>query len=93
MRTFMDRPIKKETVSLGVGGQIKRDDGFPELPPKARVTFVAEADYDNVKHKFLDDGGVEEILILTIDASTFDVTNVEEAPPEPEQTELGAEEE
>jgi hypothetical protein len=80
MRTFMDKPIKKETVSLGVGGQITRDDDFPELPPRARVQMRLEADYNHVKHKFLDNGGVEEILILTIDADSVEVLTVSEPP-------------
>jgi len=33
-------------------------------------------------------GNVEETLILTLDVSTFEVVDVEEAPPEPEQQEL-----
>lgn len=76
----MGQRIAKETVSLGVGGQIERDDGFPELPPRSRVKFTAEADYENVKHKFLDNGKVDEILILTIDAATFEVLEVTERP-------------
>jgi hypothetical protein len=80
----MSKPIVKETIALGVGGQIHREDGFPSLPPRARVAFQAEADYENVKHKFLEKGGVEETLILTIDASTFEVLSVAEAPTQEE---------
>jgi len=84
----MDRPITKETVAFGVGGQLVLDDGFPELPPKARVTLTLDADFDNIKHKFLDKGGVEETLILTIDTATVVVVKVSEPEPEPEQTSL-----
>jgi len=83
-RTFMGRRIVKETVAFGVGGQLVREDGFPELPPHAIVEFRAKADFDNVKHKFLD-RGVEEILILTIDTKSFEVLGIEE---QPEQEEL-----
>jgi hypothetical protein len=79
-RTFMDRPITKEIVSLGIGGEIAREDGFPELPPRARVSFTAVAEYANVKHTFLAKGGIKEALILTIDADSFQVTGVEEPP-------------
>lgn len=79
-RTFLGQPIAGETVSLGVGGQLHRDDGFPELPPRSRVRFTAWADYENVKHKFLPNGKVDEILILTIDAGTFEVLEVVEQP-------------
>ena len=85
-RMFMKQTIKKETIALGVAGQIKRDDGFPELPPRARVTFKATADYETIKHKFLEKGGVEEMLILTIQPGTFEVLDVAEAP---KQEELG----
>jgi len=84
MRMYMDQPIKKETVAFGVGGQLVRDDDFPEIPPRARVTFRAEADYENVKHKFLEKGGVEETLILTIDTSTFEIIDVAEPPKQEE---------
>lgn len=80
MRMYMDRPITKETVAFGIGGQLHRNDGFPELPPRARVQFRCEADFATVKHKFTDKGGVEEILILTIDTSTFEVLAVTEPP-------------
>jgi len=85
-RTFMDRPIPKEIVSLGISGEIKRDDGFAELPPRALVKFTATAEWANVKHTFLAKGGVKEALILTIDPKTFEVTSIEE---QPEQLELG----
>lgn len=52
-REYMNRPITKEIVAFGIGGQLHRDDGFPELPPRARVSFKAEADFETVKHKFL----------------------------------------
>lgn len=81
----MDRPIKKETIAFGVGGQFIRNDGFPELPPRARVHFEAWADFENIKHKFLEKGGVEETLILTIETSTFQVLDISEPPEEPEQ--------
>lgn len=84
-RRFMGRAITKETVALGTAGQITREDGFPELPARARVHFEAWAAFDNVKHKFLEKGGVEETLILTIETHTFSVLDVEEAP---EQEEL-----
>ena len=84
----MDRPITKETVALGIGGSLVRDDDFPELPPRARVTFQCVADYENIKHKFLVKGGVVETLILTIDTSTFEVLEVTEPPAEPEQISL-----
>ena len=89
MRTYNEMPITKETVNFGVGGVFTRDDGFPELPPKARVHADVWFNFDNVKHKFLEHGNVEETLILTLDVSTFEVVAVEEAPPEPEQQELG----
>lgn len=79
-REFMGRRINKETVSLGVRGEITRDDGFPELPPLARVEFKAVADYENLKHKFRDDGKVDEALILTIDPESFEVLGVTERP-------------
>jgi hypothetical protein len=82
--SFRGQPIRKETVSLGIGGQIHRDDDFPTLPNRARVKFSAEADFSSVKHKFLDGGGVEEIVILTIDAKSFDVIEVTEKVEEPE---------
>jgi hypothetical protein len=83
-REFKGRPIKEETVSLGVGGQLSRDGDFPDIPPNARVSFQAEADYENVKYKFLDNGGVKETLILTINADTFAIVEVTEKPKEEE---------
>jgi hypothetical protein len=74
----MGETITKETIALGIGGQIERGDGFPELPKRSRVSFKAEADYENVKHRFLDGGGVEETLILTIDRHSFEVLDVTE---------------
>jgi hypothetical protein len=83
----MGRAITAETVAFGVGGQLHRDDDFPDLPAKARVHLDLYADFASVKHKFLEKGGVEEILILTIDTSTVKVLDVEEVP---EQQELPA---
>lgn len=91
MRTYNNMPITKETVNFGVGGTFTRDDGFPELPPKARVKAEAWFDFDNVKHKFLEHGNVEETLILTLEVRSFAVLEVTEPPPEPEQQELGGE--
>jgi hypothetical protein len=76
----MGEAIVKETIALGIGGSITRGDGFPDLPKRARVKFSAYADYENVKHKFLEKGGVEETLILTIEAATFEVLSVEDKP-------------
>lgn len=84
-REYNGRPITKETVNFGVGGTFVRDDGFPELPPKARVHADVWFDFDHVKHKFLDHGEVEETLILTLEVASFKVLDVEEPPPEPEQ--------
>ena len=88
MRTYNEMPITKETVNFGVGGTFVRDDGFPELPPKARIKAVAWFDFDNVKHKFLEGGKVEETLILTLEVESFEVLEVQEPEPEPEQTTL-----
>ena len=90
-RTFKERPITKETLALGIGGQIHRGDGFPELPPESRVKFTAYADYETVKYKFLDGGKVEEILILTVEAKSFEVLSIEEKPIQDELPGTGGE--
>jgi len=77
----MGLTVRKSVVDLGVGGRIERDeDAFPVPPPDALVTFKATAQFSAVKHKFLDKGGIEESVILTIRADTFEVLGVEEAP-------------
>jgi hypothetical protein len=84
-RRYMGRPITKETIAFGIGGTLVKDDGFPELPARAILDLRLKAEFDNVKHTFLEKGGVQETLILTIDASSVEVLGVEE---QPEQVEL-----
>ncbi len=79
-RLFMGRPIVAETITLGTGGMIQRDASTPDVPPRARLRFTAWADFVHVKHKFLEDGGVEETLVLTIDTKTFEIGEVIEGP-------------
>jgi hypothetical protein len=81
----MDKPITKQVINLGVGGQLTRDEDSPDIPPRALVSFHAQAAFENVKHHFTDKGTVEEALIFTIDAATFEIDGIEE---QPEQLEL-----
>lgn len=80
----MDEAIQKTTVSLGVGGEIELEQDAADLPKRARVHLDLWADYDNIKHKFLPRGGVQEIVILTVDKATFTIVDVEEKEADPE---------
>lgn len=91
MKTYLNREVTRETIALGTGGQIDRD-GKPEMPPKSVVTIQAKATTDSIKHKFLDDGTIHEILTLSIDTATFEVLDVQQ-PVEPAQLKLGEESE
>jgi hypothetical protein len=84
MATFMGRPITKETISLGLGGQIER--GEEMFPPRSQIKFEAVALMSSVKHKFATDGTVEESYILVIDPATFRVREI--SGPEPGAPEL-----
>lgn len=91
-KSFMGQRVRKSVIDLGTGGQIQRDeDVFPVPPPDALVTFRATAKFSAVKHKFLEKGGIEESLILTIKADTFEVLGVEEAPMQEELPETDGE--
>ncbi len=81
-RQFQGRDIVKTTINLGIAGQIERVDPLPAL---SLVSFSARGKVSSVKHKFRDDGAVEESTVLTIDPDSFVVANVETAP---EQTTL-----
>ena len=70
----MGRPITKETISLGLGGQIDR--AGEQFPPRGKVKFEAVALVSSVKHKFVDDGTVEESVIMVIDPATFRVMDI-----------------
>lgn len=76
-REFMKRRISKEVINLGIGGQIER--GGDEMPPRSTVKFQAEGVVSSIKHKFLEDGTVEEMTVLTIVADTFKVLGVKAA--------------
>jgi hypothetical protein len=79
---FMGRRISKEIINLGTAGQIER--GGNELPPRATVRFEAEATVSSIKHKFLEDGTVEESTILTLIADSFGVVSIAKAAEQPE---------
>lgn len=81
-RQFMGREISKEVIALGTAGMIER--GPEELPPRSLVHFAAQATASSIKHKFLEDGTVEEMTVLTILADTFEVLDVEKAHEQPE---------
>ena len=80
--TFMGRKISREIITLGIGGQIER--GGEELPPRATVEFSARGLVSKVSHKFLEDGTIEEMTVLTIDKDSFEVLAVEAAAEQPE---------
>lgn len=82
-KEFMRRRISKEVINLGIGGQIER--GGEELPPRSTVKFQAQATVSSVKFKFIEDGTVEELTILTVDPESFAVLAVK---PATEQQEL-----
>ena len=86
-RKFKGRTVSKETISFGVAGQLERNDDMPEMPPRHMVRFEATAQMSSVKGKFLPDGTVHEITVLTMAPSTFRVLDVSE-PPEPDEPEL-----
>lgn len=77
VRQFMGRRISKQVVNLGIGGRIER--GGEELPPRSTVEFKAEALVSSIKHKFLEDGSVEEMTVLTVVADSFQVITIEPA--------------
>ena len=74
--TFKGRRVTRETVALGIGGQIERRDA--DLPPDAIVTFRAAAKVSSVRHKFLPRKKVEEQTVLTIIPASFEVLEVSE---------------
>jgi len=76
--TFMGLPISKETISLGLGGQIDR--GGEEFAPRSTIKFEAVAIVSSIKHKFLKDGTVEESTIMVIDPDSFRVRGIAEPP-------------
>lgn len=78
MQTFMGLPISKETIALGLGGQIDR--GGEEFQPRSTIRFEALAIVSSIKHKFLKDGTVEESTIMVIDPESFRVRGIEAAP-------------
>lgn len=78
---FEGRPIRKETIALGIGGQIER---FAELPPRAEVIFEARAIVDSVKFKYTENGMVDEITSLTVQNDSFKVKKVIEHEPPPQ---------
>jgi hypothetical protein len=77
MTKFMERVISKRTLCLGIAGQIEH--GAEDLPPRAMVDFSARAIVSKISHKFLADGTIEEMTVLTIDKETFEVLEVERA--------------
>ncbi|HRU09755.1 MAG TPA: hypothetical protein P5144_10305, partial [Thermoanaerobaculia bacterium] len=80
--TFMGRRVSKEVINVGIGGQIERSGA--ELPPRSTVRFQAEATVSSIRHKFLEDGTIEEMTVLTIDKDSFEVLAVEAAAEQPE---------
>lgn len=90
MKTYMGREVARETIAFGSGGQIDRD-GQPAMPPKSVVTLRLKATMDSVKHKFLDDGTVQEITTLVIDGNTVEVLEVAEPEADGDQLKLGEE--
>lgn len=84
MNEFMGMPISKETISLGLSGQIERSG--EEFAPKSKIKFEAIALFSSVKHKFLKDGTVEEMLIMVTDPATFRIKDI--AGPVPEDPKL-----
>lgn len=78
MATFMGMPISKETISLGLGGQIDR--GGEEFAPRSTILFEAMAIVSSIKHKFLKDGTVEESTIMVINPDSFRVRGIAEPP-------------
>lgn len=80
--TFMGRRVSKEVINLGIGGQIERSG--EELPPRSTVRFQAEATVSSTRHKFLEDGTIEEMTVLTIDKDSFELLSVEAAAEQPE---------
>jgi hypothetical protein len=79
---FMGRRVSKEVINVGIGGQIERSGA--ELPPRSTVRFQAEATVSSIRHKFLEDGTIEEMTVLTIDKDSFEVLAVEAAAEQPE---------
>ena len=79
---FMGRRVSKQVINLGIGGQIER--GGEDLPPRAMVEFKAQATVSSIKHKFCEDGTVEESTILTVVADSFEVLTVAPAAEQPE---------
>ncbi len=77
MRQFQGRDVVKTTINLGIAGQIEL--GGNDLPALSIVEFSARAKVSSVKHKFKDDGTVEEITVLTVDPDTFEVVGVAKA--------------
>ncbi len=79
-RKYANRTISKEFIDLGTGGRITHE-GQLDIDPPVMVEFKAKARFQTVKHKFLDDGTIEESLILTIQSDTFEVIGTEVIPP------------
>ena len=77
MGNFMGMIVSKETIALGLGGQIDR--AGEEFAPRSIVRFEASALVSSIKHKFLKDGTVEESVIMVIDPESFRVREVVEA--------------
>jgi hypothetical protein len=93
--------VDKRTVNLGIGGVLNLSDimdrsAIGEEPnPTDVVVIRLEARYDNLKNHFhrpkkgKKTEFVDEQVILTVDAKTVEILEVHEAPPEPEQMEIG----
>lgn len=71
MEQFMGRPIAKDTIALGLGGQIDR--AGEEYPPRAQIKFEAVAVVQSVKVKFTPEGTADQTTVLVIDPATFRV--------------------
>jgi hypothetical protein len=83
-RKFNGRRITKETLAIGVGGQLERPDG-QDLPPRGTVDFHASATVAGVKHTYGKGDTVEEQTTLVIVGPSFVIDEVYDHVPEVEQ--------
>jgi hypothetical protein len=85
---YQGRPIVKQVINIGTGGEVELPPELVGAEPRSRVTVSMELVLGADKHKFEKDGTITYSRILTIDAETFEVTGILAPPPVPEHPTL-----
>lgn len=75
--------IRKRTLSISAGGQAEVPPEVLVAEPRSTVRLDVLATLSSTKHKFVD-GGVEEMLVLVIDPDSVMVLEVKPPAPRPQ---------